>query len=183
MGSTIYSATFDPILLPNETALLLGPSHPTEGQPVRCRWVGALPEYQKDFSTLTAATWKPDQEDSNLELNPLELGQMRFRILEDMMVRLANPASTQQWRTAKTRFHITKWPTESGQDFLKEMLFRMSEFFVWQDSTPRFDLYSTAGKTASRIVFSGWKLKVEKIDKAQLTSKVEIWTSGWPTGK
>ena len=183
MGSTIFSATFEPILLPNETALLLGPAHPTEGQAIKCRWVGALPEYQKDFSTLTAATWKTDQEDTNLELGTLELGQMRFRILEDMQVRLGNPAATHQWRTARTRFHITKWPTESGQDFLKEMLFRMSEFFVWENNTPRFDLYSLVGQTAARIVFSGWKLKVEKIAKTELTSKVEIWTSGWPTGK
>lgn len=181
--STIFSPEFSPILLPNETALLLGPSHPTEGQPVRCRWVGALPEYLKDFGTLTADTWDNDQEDTNLELGPLELGQMRFRILEDMRARLTNPASTIQWRTAKTRFHITKWPTESGQDFLKEMLFRMSEFFVWQNSTPRFDLYSAAAQDASRIVFSGWKLKVEKITKAELTSKVELWTSGWPGGR
>lgn len=176
----IFSPAFDPILLPNETALLRGPSFTKEGQPVRCRWVGALPEYQKDFEDLTAAVWLTDQEDTNLELNSLELGQMRMRVLEDIKLRLNNPLSTKQWGTVRTRFQLSQFPTEPGQDWLKELLFRMSEFFVWEDETPRFDLYSADTVTISRVLFTGWKLSVEKIAKGELTSRQEIWVSGGP---
>jgi len=179
----IYSPTFEPILLPNETALLLGGALPSEGQPIKCRWVGALPEYTKNFGALTAAVWTTDKEDTNLELGDLELGQIRFRVIDDILVRINNPSATQQWRTAKTRFHISKFSLEDGPDFLNEIIFRMSEFFVWENNTPRFDLYTTPTASYSKLVFSGWRIKVEKIEKVGLTSKAEIWVNGWPSGK
>lgn len=177
----IFSPEFLPVLLPNETALLRGtPSFPKEGQPVRCRWVGALPEYQKDFLALTGGVWLADQEDTNLELSGLELGQMRMRVLDNVNLRLNNPLSTQQWGTVRTRFQLSQFPTEPGQEWLKELLFRMSEFFVWEDETPRFNLYSADTVTISRVIFTGWKLSLEKIAKDELTSRQEIWVAGWP---
>jgi hypothetical protein len=181
--SQIFSTDFDPILLPNETATLFGAAFPTEGQPVKSRWVGSLPEYTKNFGALTAGVWATAQEDSNLELGSLELGQMRCRVIDDILLRMNNPTSTEQWRTNKTRFHISKFSLEDGENFLSKMLWRMSEFFVWENNTPRFDLYSTPTATVSKVVFSGWRIKVEKIAKAELTSKAEIWVNGWPSGK
>ncbi len=153
----IFSPEFLPVLLPNETALLHGSSYfPKEGQPVRCRWVGALPEYQKDFLALTAGVWLTTQEDTNLELATLELGQFRIRVLDDINLRLNNPLSTEQWGTVRQRFQLSQFLTEPGQDWLKELLFRMSEFFVWEKETPRFDLYSADTVTISRVLFTGW---------------------------
>lgn len=181
--SQIFSPEFLPILLPNETAVLHGTPFPTGGQPVKCRWVGALPEYAKDFGALTAVTWLTNQEDENLELSSLELGQWRIRVLDNIQVRINNPPSVEQWRTAKTRFYITQFPTEPGQNFLKELAFRMSEFFTWEDQTARFELYSQLAAGSSRILFSGWRFAVEKIAAKDLTSKMELWVDSWPGGK
>ena len=130
MASQVYSISFDPILLPNETATLFGPDFPDGGQPVTCRAVGALPEYQKDFSSLTAVTWSRDNEDANLEMPDLHLAQIRMRILDDFKIQFKNPSAVSQWRTNKTVFELKQFPQEAGQDWLKSFMFRASEFFI-----------------------------------------------------
>ena len=180
MGSQ-YNLNFDPVLLPQETATLFGSPFPTEGQPVKCRGVGALPEYIKDFGTLTANTWTTEQEDTNLELLTHELGQLRMRILGDFTARLKNPSAYQQWRSSKKEFELRRIP-DSGPQGLADFLFRASEFFTYYNSTPRFLFW---GRRAEEIYvwFGGWKIKVEDIKKEELTSRQEIWVNSFPGGK
>ena len=172
----IYKTNFEPVLLPGETARLITSSKTLD---VSCVAVGALPEYQKDFGALTAATWDTDNEDTNLEMGTLELSQLRMRILDDMKLRFNNLAPTRQWRTSKTDFYLRQYPQEAGQDFLKEFLFKASEFFIYEDDTPRFDFYSDVALTTSRVLFSGWRYKVKKI---ATQGRITIWVSGWPSG-
>lgn len=181
MGSQ-FNLNFDPVLLPNETATLFGTPFPADGQPVRCRAVGGLPEYIKDFGSLTAGSWSTDQEDTNLELLTNELGQYRMRVLADMQVKLKNPSAYQQWRTSKGEFVLRRFPTEPGMDFLAAFLFRVSEFYVWEETTPRFLLYSTTAVDAY-VWFGGWKIKVENINAGELTSKQEIWVNSFARGQ
>jgi hypothetical protein len=181
--SEVFSYQFDPVLLPNETATLRGPDFPEDGQPVMCVAVGGLPEYQKDFGSLTAATWDRDNEDSNLEMGTNELAQLRMEILDDFKIELKNPSSTKQWLTNKTNFYLTRFPIDEGQDFMKAFFWRASEFYIWEDTTPRFDLYSYSAQSVSRVIFRGWRLKMRLITKDELTSRQEIWVSGWPSGK
>jgi len=179
-----YDMEFKPILLPNETALLMGSQFPSEGQPVVCVAVGAMPEYQKDFGAITGGTAGDlDNEDTNLELSDLHLGQFRFAILDDIKVQLKNPGPVQQWRTSTANFYLRQFPTEPGYDWLSKILFAMSEFFVWQDQTPRFDLFCEDDIATSRLLFRGWRFKVELITAKELTSKQVIFTDGWPSGK
>ena len=182
--SQVYSVNFDPILLPNETATLFGTEFPTEGQPIRCRAVGALPEYTKNFGSLTGGVWSTEKEDTNLEMSPLELGQFRMMILDDFKLKFKNPSAVDQWRTLNTTFELRRFPFESGDIFLREYVFRASEFFVFENrQTPRFLLYSTPTLTATRITFMGWRFKVKEITKAELTSKMDIWVNSFPAGK
>ena len=173
-----YSNSFEPILLEGLTATLIGADLPPEGLNVVCRGVGALPEYYKDFGALTAATWDPDNEDTSLEMGDMELGQFRMRILDDMQCRLKNPGAVKQWRTAKTNFYLPRFPTE-GTTFLQEYYWKASEFFVWEDTTPRFDFYSAVALTTARVLFSGWRFKVKKI---ATPGKITIWVNEWPGG-
>lgn len=179
----VFSDDFRPILLPNETATLKGSQFPTEGQPVMCAAVGALPEYYKDFGSLTAAKWDSDNEDTNLELGSKELAQFRMEILDDFKLQLKNPAPVEQWRTSKENFYLRMFPVEPDQDWLKKLLFKMSEFYVYEQDTPRFDLYAEVAQSQSRVIFRGWKLKVKEITEKELTSKQIIWVNGWPTSK
>jgi len=172
----IYDSEFLPILELNHTVTLKGSDFPAEGKSFRCTAVDALPEYIKDWGSLTAATWSTDNEDENLELDTNELGQLRMMVLDDIHVKLKNPAPVAKWRTAKTTFYLPQFPTEPGQDWYKEYLFRVSEFFYFQDTTPRFDLYSATTVTVARVLFTGYKYKLTPItEKGAFTLLVNSW--------
>ena len=174
----IYKTNFEPVFLPGETATLITSA---ETVVVECVAVGALPEYQSDFGALTAATWDTDNEDANLEMQTHELAQLRMRVLDDMKLRFNNLAPTRQWRTAKTDFYLRQFPQEAGQEFLKEFLFKASEFFIYEDDTPRFDFYSDIALATSKVLFSGWRFRVRELKGAPKPVKC-IWVSGWPSG-
>ncbi|MBA7641378.1 hypothetical protein ES703_49055 [subsurface metagenome] len=173
----VYDLEFKPILQRSHTVTLFGPDFPAEGANYKCLAVDALPEYINDFGALTAGTWKADQEDTNLELTTYELGQLRMMVLDDVKVRLKNPAPTQKWRTNKTNFYLPLFPTEAGQDWYKQYLFALSELFYWQKVTPRFDLYSTIALDAARVLFTGWKFKLTPVTEK---GAFELLVSGWP---
>ena len=173
----VFKAEFDPILLPGQTARIITE---TQQLDVECVAVGAMPEYMKDFGALTAATWATDKEDVNLEMGNNGLAQLRMRVSDDIKVQLKNLISTNQWRTIKTNFYLRQFPQGSGEDFLKEYMFRASEIFVYENDTPRFDLYSDIALATSRILFSGWRFRLKQITAP---GKATIWVSGWPSGK
>jgi len=174
-----YSNSFEPLLLEGHTAKLFGTDIPTEGLNVICKAVGALPEYEHSFGALTAATWDSDNEVTALENGTLEMSQMRMRVIDDFKVQVKHPAAVQQWRTLKASFYLRKWPTDTGEDFLKEYLFKASEFFVYEDTTPRFDCYSTLARDTSKVVFSGWRFKLERVSTI---GKFVLWVNSWPPG-
>jgi len=173
-----YKTNFEPIMLPGEQAFL---NTQSSSFAIECVSVGPLPEYQKDFGALTAATWDTDQEDSNLEMPTGELSQLRMRVVDDMKVRFNNLSPTRQWRTANTDFYLRQYPTDQGEDFLKELFFKMSEFFVWEKDTPRFDFYSDVATLASRVIFTGWRIRCKKLTTGIRPIK-SIWVSSWPSG-
>lgn len=173
-----YSNSFEPLLLEGQTATLYGTDCPEGGLNVECIAVGAMPEYYKDFGALAATQWDLDQEDTNLEMNPLELGQFRMRILDAMKCRLKNPSSVEQWRTMRTNFELPQFPRDDD-DFLKCFMWKASEFFVFEKNTPRFDLYSTFAQTTSGILFSGWRFKLREISKPGV---IKMWWDSWPSG-
>lgn len=172
----VYKTNFEPVFLPGETARLITASGTFDVECVAC---GALPEYLKDFGALTAAAWDTDNEDINLEMANFELAQLRMRVIDDIKLRFNNLSPTRQWRTAKADFYLRQFPQITGEDFLKEYLFKASEFFIYEDDTPRFDFYSDIALATSRVLFSGWRFKVKKITAP---GKITIWVSGWPSG-
>jgi hypothetical protein len=175
-----YNPTFSPILLEDMTINLKGSDFPAEGKNFKCIGVDALPEYIKDWGSLTAGTWSTDNEDENLELDTNELGQLRMMVLDDVKVRLKNPAPVTKWRTAKTTFYLPQFPTTADEDWMKEYLFRMSELFYFEDTTPRFDLYSAATVTVARVLFTGWKYKLVPVTEKPAFS---LLVNSWPGSK
>lgn len=173
-----YNTNFDPILLEDQTANLFGAELPVEGLPVICVTVNALPEYIKDFGSLTAATWDNDNTDTNLEMGKFELAQFRCRILDDMKMRLKNPSSVQQWRTMNTAFFLPVFPTTDIDSTIARYLWRASEFFTFEDDIPAFDFYSDGALATSRVSFSGWRMKTEKLRTGR--GRINIWINSWP---
>jgi len=174
-----YNIDFEPLLLEGDTVRLLGAGIPNEGLNVKCVAVGAMPERTKNFGALTGGTWDVDQEDTALEMGAMELGQFRMMIkTENIECRLKNPAPTQQWKGPKGNWHLPSWPFEAG-DFLQKFYWVQSEFFVFEDTTPRFDFYSAVRTTLYCYVsFHGWRFKLEKIG---VPGKITIWVSEWPS--
>lgn len=172
-----FATEFEPILLPGETAHLITATTKLD---VECIAIGALPERVKDFGAITGAEWITDQENTDLELPNNELGQFRMRIVDDLRMEFNNLSPTKQWRTSKAVFYLPQFPAVSAEDFLKQFYFKASEFFTWEDDTPRFALYAPDGDLAkSRVLFSGWRFRVKKITTP---GKITIWVAGWPSG-
>ena len=174
-----FNKEFDPILSENFTYTLFGSSIKADGLNVMCVGVGALPEYQKDWSTITTVVWRYDQEDTNLEMPKMEMSQLRMRILDDFKIQFKHPSSVTQWRTSKTTFYLRQWP-EDEDDAYKDYLWRASEILIFEDTTPRFDLYSEVTRTQNRIAFSGWRFKLKEIAEK---GRINIWIDSWPPGK
>jgi len=171
-----YNSEFNPVALPGETLHIIKSDGKLD---VVVRAITALPEYIKNFGALTANTWLTTQQDTNLEMTSMELGQYRFRVQFDGRVKLYNPSSIKLWRTAKTDFWIGKYPIESGEDFLKQYVWRASEFFVFEDEYPAFDLWSLTTTTTAYVLFSGWRLKLEEITEP---GRIPLWVNSWPSG-
>jgi hypothetical protein len=173
-----FSNSFEPILLEGMTCTLLGTGLPREGLNVRCVSTGALPEYVHDFGALTAATWTNGQQDTNLEMNIMELSQLRMRVMDPIKIRISNPTAVRQWQTKRVQFYLPQFPTEPGLYFFQEHLWKMSEFFIFEDNLPAFDLYSDDTAATSRIIYSGWRFTLEKIAEI---GKFPLWISEWPS--
>ena len=175
----VYKESFDPILLPGQVARIITS---TETKNVECIAVGAMPSYIKDFGALTAGAWDTDNEDQNLQMNDNELLHMRMRVLDDMQLRFNNLGSTRQWRTQKTDFTLRQWPvgSESNDSPESSQVWQASEFFVYEDDTPRFDFYSPVALATSRVSFHGYRYAVAATGKM---ATMTIWVSGWPSGQ
>lgn len=174
----IYDPQFKGILEVGHTVILKGSNFPAAGKNFRCIAIDALPQYIKDFGALSATTWDNDNEDTNLELGINELGQLRMMVIDDIRVKIKNPAPVAKWRTAKTSFYLPQLPITASEDWMKEYIFRLSEFFYWENTTPRFDIYSVPARDEARVLFTGWRFKLAEIsEKGQFVLNV----NGWPT--
>lgn len=171
-----YNKDFDPVMIEGHTATLYGTGLPEDGLNVKCVAVGAMPEYWNDFGALTANTPDTDQSDTNLEMSTMELAQYRMRVITEMQVTLKHPGAVRQWRTKNRAFYLPQYPSEPRT--LQDWYWTASEFFVFEDNIPYFDLLSDRAQVASIIVFSGWRFKLQKISES---GKVPIWTSEWPS--
>lgn len=174
----VFKTSFEPVFLPGETARLITANQTLD---VECVAVGALPEYEHDFGTTTATTWYEDKEDRNLEMSTFGLAQFRMRVIDDVKLRFNNLGPTRQWRTSRTDFYLKQFPILAGEDFLKEFLFKASEFFIFEDDTPRFDFYSDVA-SSTKVLFSGWRFRVKKLPVGIPIPRMVIWVSGWPSG-
>ncbi len=173
-----FKEEFEPILLPGQVARIITS---TETKNVECVAVGAMPSYIKDFGALAAATWDTDNEDQNLQMNDNELLHMRMRVLDDMQLRFNNLGSTRQWRTQKTDFTLRMAPSEDNANSpIQRQQLACSEFFVYEDDTPRFDFYSPVALATSRVSFHGFRYAVAATGKM---ATMTIWVSGWPSGQ
>jgi len=168
-----FKDSFDPILLPGETAQLIGENKVVN---VQCVRLGSLPEIAEDLGALTAATWSTDIELTDLELEDNVFAQYRMRVVPDVQIKFNNLGATKQWKTRAGEFHLPQFPQSVEDAFLRTFYFKASEFFVFEQDTPRFSAYSAVALDDCYVLFSGWRFKVKPFNG---TGKLPIYISGW----
>jgi len=176
-----YNPDFEPVLLEGMTITLHSSFLPTEGIEAKCIAVAALPEMQNDFGALTGGTWDTDNQWTGLELGSYEFAQVRMQVVDDMYCRIKNPPATTLWRTLRANAWLPQFPFD-GTTAEQKHYWKASEFFVWENHTPRFDLYSSISIGTSIVSFSLWKIKVSQLPADQ-KGAFPLWLDSWPTMK
>lgn len=130
------------------------------------RFTSALPSYRHDFGQIS--TTSSDQEVTNLELGDDILGQFRFSPVTEFEVEVDNPQGVDQWRTKTRRFRVQPWMTGAVDEAERARHEAMSQFWVWEDDTPRFSLYPLVAATSHQLEayaeFFGWRYDFVKKD-------------------
>ena len=191
MPDTYFGKTeFEPALLTGQSARLN--VNPSEFHDVRVVSWGYLPSHLHDFGDLTAGTASVANDCSHIDMPDGELAQYRFRInVPSVEIELKHPASTQQWTvqssstTSGTNWRMRYWDKEEPEEVQKWML-KSSEFLVFQQNTPRFDLYPVTGLSGAStpqgyVEFFGFRFALQRLPNGE-RGMVDIWTQGWPGG-
>lgn len=170
---------FEPIALPGHTIQI----HKADGEfGIRITAVGFLPSLRYDSGALTA---NADQtEISNLEMRSGELAQWRFVILDDFEVEMSHPGTQKQWSTKNVATRVRPIPIQSSEwGPLESFVFASSEFYVYENETPRFDLKvlnsGGAATTNGHIEFFGIRYKFTKLETGQ-RGLFDLWVNDWP---
>ena len=129
---------------------------------------------------------------SHIDMPDGQFAQYRWRIIDPSVeVELKHPASTQQWMVQSSststgaNWRLRYWDEQDPIDVQKWM-FKSSEFFVFEQNTPRFDLHPITGLSGAStpqgyVEFFGFRYALEKLPNGE-RGMVDIWMQGWPGG-
>ena len=180
-GQFQYSTLFEPLLLQGQTARIYKADGLVD---LRVVAVDALPSYRHDFGALTANSTGNDV--TQLDMPKGEFAQYRFIIWDQFEVEFTHPGtSVRHWRSDTQNHRVRPWAMSSPPlpEMLSMYLFASSEFYVYQDETPRFDLYPMFTTILPAIQghteFLGYRYAFEKIGDEGIT---KIWANSWPSG-
>ena len=183
-----HNPEFRPILQQGQRAKLIR-GQPSNWVNVEVVHVFPLPVHRHDFGVLTASSLNLD--DTHLDMPTGELAQYRFIPRTAFRVHLQHPGGVDQYRTnGSTKgvqtegFFIDPYGEEgqqwNGTDWSQ---WAASEFFVFEDETPRFDLYPlgpTTGGRRAHMDFYGWAFVLKK---ATSEPPISLWVNGRPSGE
>ena len=191
MPDLYYGKTeFEPALLAGQSARLH--INATEFHDVRVVQWGYLPSHRHDFGSLTAGTASLANDCAHIDMPDGEMAQYRWRIIDPgVEVELKHPASTQQWATQSyststgATWRMRYWD-EKDPEITQRWLEKASEIWVFEQNTPRFDLYPVSGLSGAStpqgyIEFFGFRYALERLPNGE-RGMVDIWTQGWPGG-
>jgi len=186
----VLNPEFKPVLLAGQTAALHIDNSTVYD--VKVRAVRPISVHRHDFGTIAADTLA--QECTHIEMLTGELGQFRYVARGRFEVVLMNPNGMDVYRTSgsikNTRaeaFRMPPWALGLADSDPKQLLdtyWLMSEFFVLESTTPRWDLFPFAplnGIEAYVDIF-GLNYALESLP-AGSKGMVDIWVRGWPAGE
>jgi len=181
---------FEPALITGQSARLH--VNASESHDVRVVSWGYLPSHRHDFGAQTGGTASLSNDCTHIDMPNGELAQYRFVIGDPALeIELKHPASTQQWMTQSqttstgANWRMRYWGVDDPIDIQKWM-FKSSEFFVFEQNTPRFDIYPINGLEGARasqgyVEFFGFRYALERLPNGE-RGMVDLWVQGWPGG-
>jgi len=176
---------FKPVLLAGQTARLM--RSVSSFVDVRVKAVFPLGVHRHDFGTLTAASLALD--DTHLDMGTGELAQYRYVVRGAFEIHLQHPGGVDQYRTGGSNksnrteaFRIGEMEPALEPDQAQAQ-WMLSQFYVLEEETPRFDLYPfipLAAAVEAYVDFYGIGYALEKLKDGQ--GLVTIWVNGRPSG-
>ena len=184
----LHNPEFRPLLQPGQRAALM---RGAQTNPVNVEVVQVYPLaiHRHDFGTLIANTL--DQDCTHLDMPDGHMAQYRYIPRGNFRVHLQHPGGVDIYRTnGSTKgsqtagFFVDPYDIDGQQwDGHDAMLWAASEFIVFEDETPRFDIYPLAPVAAARegyIDFYGYAFVLKK---ATQPPPISIWVNGRPGGE
>lgn len=183
---------WNPILLPGHTARLFKADGVVD---VFVEAVGGIPSMRVDIGALSVSSFgtasNTGYDATQLDMPDGEFAQYRFIIADDFEVELTHPGTTvRQWKTDSTNARVKPIPASSSQwGPFDEVMWAASEFFVYEQETPRFDIYPqsvSVPRPQGHIEFQGWRFAFRKLgldaNGKQIKGVLPIWVNSWPSG-
>lgn len=130
----------------------------------------SIPPFQVlDIGAIVAQTVSARTNAGNLDLQDDEFGQWRWFPLDNVMVRLFNPAGV-----AKHQLKFLQVGVEKSIIYRDPTLLS-TEFFTWEDERPAFEgmNFSDYNLNACRIIVFGYRFKTEEIKDKIILEKVQ----------
>ena len=137
---------------------------------VMIKGVRALPSHEHDFGALTAGTAANRLECTHLELDAGQFAQYWVKIRDNFELELLHPRATNFFNNKRaSNVAGSNWrlrPFVGEQNETPELLnlrLLASEFWVWEDDTPLFDLYplNSAQSPQGHVEFFGYRYSYE----------------------
>lgn len=142
--------------------------------------VGSLPNRRLDNGTLSSAS-SLAQDLTQLDMTTGELAQYRFSPMDLFHVEMTHPSTTiRQWRSDTTNWRLPPWKIMQGLTETDRAYYEVaSQFWVFEDETPRLDFYRAVGVTVEmHLDFWGWRYHFRKVkERGQRLLRV----NGWPS--
>lgn len=95
---------------------------------------------------------------TNLEMGTGAMAQLRFSPMDVFKAEIDNPQGVEQWRASSTRFQVLPYMISQSGDYEKQVNEVMSQFWVWENQTPRFNMRQIMSlQYEGYLKFWGWK--------------------------
>jgi len=114
----------------------------------------------KDFGSISNGSSLSNQKLDLIELDDLELGQFRFKVLDDIQVTVFQPKASKRFAIKNTTIRVDKLSQLYDPDL------EFSEIFVYKDKYPYVDVENNSGEDLSktRIIFFGYRFVLEELE-------------------
>lgn len=156
-----FQTLFEPVVKPRENIRLV-PKIKKEQVFYRVEYVEPIFGYLLNLGEVSPGSTTTTYEVTELDLDPLELGQWRILILDDFELIVKQPRASERGTTKDKSTRITPYTLALDPEL------KATEFFTFEDET-RIYLQAenkTNDSVVARVFFFGWKFLLTELKEA-----------------